>query len=219
MSDDDQRIPIKFDATDLAELKKIFGPAPVLSTESSEAYDALLARFMECINPEDFVVQMLVNDLAIATWDIFRYTRHKTLAIERKFRQRLEFQATRDKTLAQRREARAQKEKDGKPATVGDQRLELEIVVDSTVDDVVEILKRTPKELDHARALEDGLEYHERLYKFYSMAVALRNDALEQISLYRESLGLHLRRVSDTIIDGEFSETKPEEIPLVPSTE
>jgi hypothetical protein len=62
------------------------------------------------------------------------------------------------------------------------------------------------------------MEYYERLDQLLSKAIARRNDALEQIGLYREFLGHQLRRVSDEIIDAEFSEAKPEEAPLVPTS-
>jgi hypothetical protein len=42
----------------------------------------------------------------------------------------------------------------------------------------------------------------------YSVARARREDLLKELDLYRHGLGRRLRRVSDDIIDGEFSETK-----------
>src|SRR5664280_2636256 len=50
-------------ATDLAELKKLFGPPAVLSTENVDSYYAIMARFVECFKPGDFMMQMFMKDL------------------------------------------------------------------------------------------------------------------------------------------------------------
>jgi len=46
--------------------------------------------------------------------------------------------------------------------------------------------------------------------RLYGVAMARRQDVLKQLDFYRQGLGHHLRRVSDDIIDGEFSETRQE---------
>ena len=204
---------------DLAELQKHFGSPPILSTESVEDYEAVAAQFMKYINPEDFIVLMFVRDLTDWTWEMMRYKRHKTWAIERKHRQQLEFQAMREQFNAQQK-ARARKAKDlSRPVTVADQAYELEIVVESTADDVKELVEQRPKELDLARALESSIDYYERLDQLLGIANSRRNGALELIAFYRDGLASRLRRISNEIIDGEFSETNQVAPPLVPSTE
>src|SRR5437868_3242757 len=99
----------KSTATLLTELSDLFGPPPVLSTENAKAYDEILARLMQCFAPQDFMEQSLIKQLADWTWEMMRYTRHKTLSIERKFRQRLEFIAKRAKDTAQNRDAQGNK--------------------------------------------------------------------------------------------------------------
>ena len=197
----------------------------MLSTESNEAYDAMMAQFTECIRPGDFVEQMLVKDLTVWSWDIIRYTRHKTWGIERKFRQRLELQVQREKMAAQRKEEIAHRsaENADKPATAAEREFNLVHMAGTIAEDVEEILTRPPDELDHARALEDGIEYHERLDKLLNNAIARRNDTLEQLERYRDGLGHRLRRVYDEIIDAKFNDVdeneKPVEAPLIPSKE
>jgi len=83
----------------LAELRELLGPPPVLSTENAKAYDEIATRLMECLAPADFLEQLLIKQLADCTWEIMRYTRHKTLAIERKFQQHREFQVKHAKTF------------------------------------------------------------------------------------------------------------------------
>lgn len=185
--------------TDLVELKKIFGPPPVLSTESSDAYDAIMTRLFECIRPEDFVEQMFVKDLTNYQWEIMRYMRHKTLMIERKFRHpprpmpRNEWEAQNNRLLAVMT-AQLNRKTTGEP--------------------------KEAQELDHAKGLEDGIEYFERLDKLLNAAVGRRNDCLDQITQYRADLGQHLRQASNAIIDAEFKtvddKTRPTDVPLVP---
>ena len=47
----------KSTALDLKEMKKLFGPAPVLSSESLKDYDAILKHLMDCVEPRDFIEQ------------------------------------------------------------------------------------------------------------------------------------------------------------------
>jgi hypothetical protein len=206
--------------TGLAELRDLLGPPPVLSTENVEAYDEILVRLMQCFVPADFMEQMLIKQLADWTWDMKRYTRHKTLAIERKFRQVREFQAKRAKAVAQNREAQARglARGNGYPPNELGRMLELEDVVDSSVQDVDEILNRPPVELDHARALEGAIGYQEQLDKLLNAAVARRDDVLEQLERYRYGLGRRLRKASDDIIEASDAqpESKQVSVPLAP---
>jgi hypothetical protein len=76
---------------DLHKWRKQFGPPPVLSTESIEAYNEMMSQLVAVFAPQNFLEQSFVKDLTDATWEVKRYTRYKALVIERKFRQRLEF--------------------------------------------------------------------------------------------------------------------------------
>ena len=67
---------------DLSKLRKLLGPAPVLSSESLKAYNAILSGLMEAMKPNNFVLEMLVADLADWTWEIKRYKRYKVLLAE-----------------------------------------------------------------------------------------------------------------------------------------
>src|SRR5262249_42099293 len=137
--------------------------------------------------------------------DVVRYTRHKSLAIERKLFQHRKFQVKRAQALAQWRETRAgeRSERDNEPATQLEHLIELEDKVDGSVQDVDEILTKPPVELEHARALEATFDYIERLDACLAVAIARRNSALEQMDRYRDGLGARWRRASDDIIEIE----------------
>jgi hypothetical protein len=171
-----------------AELKTVLGPPPVLSTENAAAYEEIWAKFVDCFRPQDFVAHSFVRQLADCTWDILRYTRHKNLMIERKFRQQLENQAERMKLLAQRRDTPT------RPGVgnAGEEANQLERtspVVDingCSSDDLDEVLKRAATEFDHACALEEAIEYHGKLDYLLNAALRRRNDVLDQYDRYTE---------------------------------
>ena len=62
--------------------------------------------------------------------------------------------------------------------------------------------------LNMAAALENNVNYYERLDRLHSVAMARRDDVLRQLDFYRQGLGRHLRQVTNDIIEGEFLETK-----------
>ena len=195
----------------LPNWEKIFGTAPVLSTEDADAYNALKSQVLACLAPEDVIVAILVKDYVNSEWEVNRLLRHKTLVPERKFRARLEYQATREKALSERI-----KPKD-KPANAVERLEELEAKASDMADDVQSIFKRAANERDHAEGLESGIGYYEQLDKRLQVAISRRNSSLAQIMRYREDLGNKLQRLSnDGLVEMASS---PQEVPLAPIQE
>ncbi len=203
----------------LAKLREICGPPPVLSSENMTAYDEMLARLMKCKAPQDLFEEILIKEVVDNTWEMARYTRHKNLLVERRFRDRLAFQAERKKAAAQKKEAFAKRLAAGKPEPP----TEPDEVLEGLVEEVDAILQQSATELDHARALEVGIVYLERLDKLLMTATARRNNALEQLERYRDGLGYRLRSISDDIIEGKCNgvEAVPAQLepPVVPPPE
>jgi hypothetical protein len=203
-------------------LAEIFGPPPVLSTENVEAYNAMLAYCSNSVKPRDFIEQMLIRDTVDASWEIRRYLMHKNWGIERKFRDRIKYEAKRETESAGRKRQlfAGQPEQEPRESPELERVFELECDIDGSIEDIDRISQK-PDELDHARALENAIEFHEKLDKLHNAAVARRDNALEQLERYRNGLGQCLRRVSEEIIDAEFSDAKTdaEEHPIVPSIE
>ena len=138
----------------------MLGAAPVLSSEDArhynEIWDNLIKRFM----PKDFLELLLTRQVQNETWKIMRYTRHQTVAIDRRFQESREFQVKRANEQKARRAAVAKElaEMTGQPATELQRLLDLNDVVMSSLSDVDEILLRPPTEIDHNRALEAGIQ-------------------------------------------------------------
>ena len=81
-------------ASDFTELKELFGPSPVLSSEDSKAYDTMLKRILKSLEPRDFIEEMFGKDLTDATWELKRYSRHKALVVERQIHEQQEMEET-----------------------------------------------------------------------------------------------------------------------------
>ncbi len=201
-----------------AQLRQLLGAPPVLSTERIRSYQEIMGRLMECLAPCDFMEQMFVKELTDCTWEMARYTRQKTLAMERGFRKHLKFPGQ-DALAA----------KDTVPLAAQDKAQD--IVQDIAQDmapqkaagesnSLVDGADAISVELDHAHALEATLGYHERVDRLLITATARRNNVLDQIERYRDGLGYRLRQASDRIIEGEFdaagAQRRQVAAPLVP---
>jgi hypothetical protein len=146
----------------LAEIKEVWGPSPVLSSEDAKAYDKLLLNLIRCFLPQDFMQKMLIKETADSSWEQARYGRHKPLVVERRFRA---------KRLAETKAERA---------------TEPEEALDGLVKEVDTILLEPATELDHARALEVGIRYYEHLDNLQMTATARRNNSLDQLDRHQE---------------------------------
>ena len=204
----------------VAQLKEMFGPPPLLSSESIEAYDKVLAGLVDSFNPGDPFEAMLVRQVADDTAFAARFTRHHTLAIDGRLRRRREFQAKQAKAVAERKSERAatKAERAKSPQNEDDRMMGLVDVLEGAIPEVDGILERAATEREHASAFEAAVGYIEQLDNLLNAAIARRNVALRQLEAYREGFGRHVRRVSDEVI-GEFKELAPASPPEVTTKE
>ena len=187
--------PTTIDAR-LAQLRDLFGPPPVLSSENAKAYDEMLHRFIECFQPQDFFETVLMKDVTDGTWEGARCSRHKVLLLDRRYGDRREAEAKRRKESAQNKAELARRI----AASKGEPPTEPVEALDHLVAECDAILVEPATELEHNRLLEVNLVHFEKLDKVQIIALAKRNKALEQLEWYREGLGRRLRTVSDAFI-------------------
>ena len=210
----------------LTELEALSGPPPVLRSEDAELYDQIRACFLDCFAPEDIVQWYLVDRLVESAWLVKRYSRHQTVAVERWYRQSLEFQAQRMKLQNARKERRTSNLADKMRQTPADvaHLQDLEDTILESITDVDELLERTPTELEHNRALEKGIIFHEQLDKLTSSATKRFNETLMLLEHYNEGLGHRLRQAAQKLLqpsDGQQSENclRQIEAPLIGSVD
>jgi hypothetical protein len=193
-------------------LLRLFGPAPVLSSEDKAQFDQVLESLITCFLPKDFMEQTLVWELAIATWETARIARNKTATIEGKFRERLAYQGKRSKAKAERDELIAVELAAGEAVNDMERSFVLECISEMGVKVVDAILDRATAEREQAIAFEQTFDYYERLDDRYGVALRRRNELLELFEIYRVGLGQQLRLASDQVIEGEFKEVKTPKI-------
>src|SRR5437868_2058007 len=68
------------------DIRRLFGPPPILTTESAQAYEEVLSQLVEHFKPRTIVTNLLIKHVADTFFEVARYSRHKTLGIEREFR-------------------------------------------------------------------------------------------------------------------------------------
>jgi len=192
----------------LKTMRAMFGPPPVLRTESHVQYKALFDRYMELFQPEDILELTLIMHLVNDLWLIKRYMRHQTLGIERWHQQSLGFQTQRQRSQDARKEHRAREKAEAmtlKPNDIA-KLVHLEDNIETVVSDIDEIADRRPAELEHNHALEQGSAFQEQLDKWRTTAMARFYKTVELFEHYRQGLGQRLRQVADQIIDAEYKE-------------
>jgi hypothetical protein len=181
----------------LAQLAELFGKPPVLpGSESIATYQEMLHRFIECFEPQDFFETTLMKQVTDGTFEAARWSRHRVLLIDRKFRDRHEAEAKRRKELAAKKAAMAKRV----AAEKADPATQPEEVLDHLVEDCDTILLEPASELDHNRAIEATLLYQEKLMNMEMAALAKCHKAIRQLEWHREGLGRRLQALSDQFI-------------------
>jgi len=125
-----------------------------------------------------------------------RYTRHKTLLMQRRLLQRLEYQEQRRANAPQQEDYKSVLDSSQEPPACADD------LLDQVIDEIDAILLQSDREeLKHLRALEVAFLYYERIDRLLASATARRNNILKRMERYKGKFDQHLRRVCDQIIE------------------
>jgi hypothetical protein len=142
----------------ITELWALFGPPPVLSTEDKEAYDSLRKGFVAYYRPTNTLHLTLIREVVDTEWEIFRLVRHRTRALERRYRKPFE------EKLAKLLEGSHWNS-------------------DHLIQELL-FRQRQPNELDYNRALEEAAKFMDVLDKWLNTATARRNSVLKLLEYY-----------------------------------
>ena len=189
------------------EIMALLGPPPLLSGESGELYSQLFTRVAELLNAgNDIILLILTKRFTDGTWEASRYGRQRAVSIDRQVRRSVEFQAERRKKQKERREAALAKIADrlGQPKDEFASMIEREALIESTVEDVDEILLRTPTELEHNRALEGTILLQGQFDVLINSATRRQDDSLDVAERYQAMK--QRRSPPKEIIEGEYQE-------------
>ena len=191
----------------LADMKALLPPVPVLATESLEQFEKIFDQLVASLKCQDMVELIYIRDFAVAAWEEARYTRHRVVAFDRKFKDVVAGEVPDHRDPNRRQKAVAERLAEYlpyRPRDVG-HLIELEDKVMEVADDVSALLKRTPAELAYNKALERNIGLHKDL-EFLITSIRKRgNEALEMLDHYRQSLGKRAEQIMAEILDAEFS--------------
>ena len=206
----------------IAQARALFGPAPILSSEQPELYESFFDQLTLCLQPQDFVEVMLIWHYAVDAWRVSRAIRHGTVAIERRYqegvRQKLQRARLQQAQIKEQTTAQFRNQSPSDIAALAG--LEREVL--STSDDIEELFKRKATEIDHNIAFERSMIFQEQLEKLVAGASRRRDDALQQLEIYRMGLGVQAREIASQLLDAEVQESAPAMIEgpsLVPAEE
>ena len=194
----------------VAQLHRMFGPPPVLSSEDVEAFDDLLRELLACFKPSDFFAAAMVWEAVVANWEAVRWARQKPLAMERHFRGSVELQL---KLAMIKGELNKKTADEGSDEAASNP----EPVPDHVIQ---ELLFNSATPLQHNRALESSIRFIGQVDDLQAVATARRNKAIEQLAWYEENLSQRLRTVSDAFITDQASAVvlTHEAVPIVEAT-
>jgi len=191
----------------VVDMKALLPPVPVLAIESLEQFEKIFDQLIANLNCQDLVEMIYIREFALAAWEEARYTRHRVVAFDRKFKdvvagavKEYEDANVRQKAVAERLAEHLA----FRPRDVG-HLIELEEKVTEVHDDVTALLGRTPAELAYNKALERNISFHKDLEFLISSIRKRRNAALEMLDYYRQSLGKRAEQIMADILDAEFN--------------
>jgi biopolymer transport protein ExbB/TolQ len=168
-----------------------FGKPPVLSSEDEKQFGETFHQVAECVQPKDMVEMIYLWHFVCASWIIWRYIRHSTVAIERFAKQNREFRVQRAKLREERRSAQMSREVEKLtegPADVA-RMAQLERVHEDTINDTDAIFETSDLERDHNKALAQSILFQQQLNALIVSQTRIRDEALRQLDLYRKGLG------------------------------
>ena len=190
----------------IVEMMALLPPMPVLANESQDQFEKFFDQVATTLDVQDPVELIVIRDFVWPSWEIARYTRHRAVAFDRKFKDILAGQVSHLANDEARREALAQKLSEylvQRPPEVS-HLTRLEDRVTEAYDEVSEILKRTPAELAYNLALERSIALHKDLEFLITSMTKRRDQALEILDRYRNGLGRRVKKTMDEILETEL---------------
>lgn len=164
-----------------ADIKKLFGRAPLLTSEDEKQYNKLLLGLIETLMPADFIERLFVRQIADAEWEVRRYGLYASWNIERSFEELKEQRARRLRAKALAKLPR------GKGATVSKNDPCVE-EVRRMLQEADAILQQPATAHDHAEALSNGMKRAESFENVRNAAVARRDALFDQLARYQATL-------------------------------
>jgi len=194
---------------DLATMIRLFGPPPLQSSENFEHFEEMMSKLTECLQPEDFLVSLLVYQLGIETWSFIRCRRYEALILDRWNG----VEKTLAAHMAKLQEQRNDQAKEVPELLQGSTSEAARFVALSPVWDRIEtdlnFIERRTDEIKLAGTFERGTRTLQEVALLANDYLKRRNDALRQIEWYRVVLAHDLRKATDAILQQDYVSLEP----------
>ena len=171
--------------------------APLLMTESADAFDCIRDAFNEEIKPQGIIEQIYAADIAYLTWEIIRLRRCKAVIINAAFRVALV-----DLLKQLLREPGQQSYKVENEADDLAYGWFADKDVKKQISELLSQFQLDESSIE-ARAIMQSSEEVEQLDRLLASLESRRSKALRSITEYRGGLARQLRETSDQIIEGK----------------
>jgi hypothetical protein len=219
-----------------AEVLELLGPPPLLSTEDTNLYSALVAHLAQSVQPRDIITWMLIKDLADHQVEIARYRRIKTSLLEQPYRKKVAALVGRLETTLrdqpdELREA-AEKEKaelDKSNKSAGEIKKLKANIVRKLARDISKSRTHCQEHLECltaarvtdaevAASFQTWIQQHEQIDVLLQAAEQRFSAALKELERHVHGFGRFLREEMDKVIEGEVIEPEREGNKLVELT-
>jgi hypothetical protein len=217
---------IKFDPTVPAKFAEWFGPPALLSAEDRQIHDTILCGFFQNVRPRDFIECMLTYDLAYNVCQRLALRRRRDKIIRHANNEKFE---QRKRELLQDAERRKEEirrlNKMFEPRSHGacDAKTEMKIAIEREIQETkmnkqlaeidaetnqksAELQKAKDDPFDEAATFDQWIDAVERIDDELAMVEQNIRINLKGLDEHRTGLGPRLRRATDEIIDGVFTE-------------
>ena len=211
------------------EIVEIFGAPPLLSTENGRAYDDMLAKLANAVQPDDIIACLLIKDIADKRIEIARYRRQKAALVEKATQQERETRMDwlRTRLAAERysilhqiddevERRRAKQDAGGESDEALASRAERMIAdrlrrSEAAYEPRFTLLQEAPTELDFAGSLANWISAMEQLDALERAADKQFQNALQALDDHLDGLGPKLKANLTNVIDGEAITIVPAE--------
>jgi hypothetical protein len=190
----------------IAALLVVFGPPPVLSSEDKEGYATLLKGHIAFYRPTHPMVVSLIKQLVDTEWEIFRFIRNRSEAIERRFR------IWRNGWVAEleRKNKERKQHLESLESYTNAQRqviYQVEKTIKDTETRIKDLATRDATVGQHNAEMEAASDFLDRVDKYLTTATARQNNLLQLLEYY---CGPADQR--SEVAEAEFKEVQPQEV-------
>lgn len=190
----------------IAALLTVFGPPPVLSSEDKEGYTALLKGHLAFYRPTHPMVVSLIKQLVDTQWEIFRFIRNRSEAIERRFRKWREGRLA----LLEHKNKETKQHLESLENFTNAQRqiiYQVEQTIKDTETRIKVLAERDATVSEHNVEMEAASDFLDRADKYLTAATARQNNLLQLLEFY---CGPSEQR--GEVADAEFKEVQAQEV-------